>query len=78
MYDPKTADKVCAWAAEVERQVKDQGLLNSNIELFLEIDGNDCNYYLVDRATATLLWLTEHTSTELGLLPVVSDSHLST
>lgn len=78
MDDPKTANKVCAWAAEVERQVESQGLvLDSNMELFLEIDDNNCSYYLVDRATATLFWLTEYTTTELGLQPAVSDSHLS-
>ena len=78
MYDPKTANKVCAWAAEVERQAKNRGLvLDSNIELFLEIDGNNCSYYLVDRGTATLFWLMEYTTTELGLHSVVLDSHRS-
>ena len=78
MYDPKTANKVCAWATEVQRQAKNQGLvLDSNIELFLEIDENNCSYYLVDRVTTTLFWLTEYTTTELGLQSVVSDSHLS-
>lgn len=78
MYDPDTAEKVCAWAAEVERQAANQGLqLNRNVELFLEIYEDDCNYYLVDRATETLFWLMEYTTTELGLPPVISDSHLS-
>jgi len=78
MYDPKTADKVCAWATEVERQAESQGFVlgSKNMELFLEIDENNCSYYLVDRATATLFWLTEYTTTELGLQSVVSDSHL--
>jgi len=78
MYDPKIANKVCAWATEVERQAENQGLVfDSNVELFLEIDENNCSYYLVDRGTATLFWLTEYTTTELGLQSVVSDSHLS-
>lgn len=78
MYDPKIAEKVCAWATEVERQVESQGLvLDSNVELFLEIDENNCSYYLVDRVTATLFWLTEYTTTELGLQSVISESHLS-
>ena len=78
MYNPRIAEKVCVWATEVERQVENQGFaLDGNIELFLEIDGDDCGYYLVDRATATLFWLTEYTTTELGLKSVVSDSHLS-
>ena len=78
MYDPRTANKVCAWATEVERLAKNQGLeLEKNIELFLEIDGDNCSYYLVDRVTATLFWLSEYTTTELGLQPAVSDSHLS-
>ena len=78
MYEPKIANKVCAWATEVERQAKDQGLvLDRNMELFLEIDENNCSYYLVDRGTKTIFWLTEYTTTELGLQPAVSDSHLS-
>ena len=78
MYDPKTANKVCAWATEVERQAKIQGLvLDKNVELFIEIYENYCKYYLVDRVAATLFWLTEYTTTELGLQPAVSDSHLS-
>ena len=78
MYDPKTAKKVCAWATEVERQAKNQGhVLDKNMELFLEIDDNNCSYYLVDHVTATLFWLTEYTIAELGLQPTVSDSHLS-
>jgi hypothetical protein len=78
MYDPKTAEKVCAWAMEVERQAENQEFaLDNNLELFLEIDENNCSYYLVDRVTATIFWLTEYTTTELGLRSVVSDSHLS-
>ena len=78
MYDPKTANKVFAWVTEVEKLAKNQGLVfDSNVELFLEIDENNCNYYLVDRGTVTLFWLTEITTTELGLPSAVSDSHLS-
>ena len=80
MYDPEIANKVCAWAAEVERQAEKQGLLFSiekNLELFLEIEENNCSYYLVDRGSATIFWLTEYSTTELGLQPAVSDSHLS-
>ncbi|KAF8814750.1 hypothetical protein BYT27DRAFT_6959207 [Phlegmacium glaucopus] len=77
MYDPSIAEKVCAWATEVERQAEIQGLeLDGNVELFLEIDDDDCSYYLIDRATETLFWLTEYTTGELGLKSVVSDSHL--
>jgi predicted regulator of Ras-like GTPase activity (Roadblock/LC7/MglB family) len=78
MYDRKTADKVCAWATEVEKRAENQEFtFHNNTELFLEIDGNDCSYYIVDRTTAAIFWLTEYTTTELGLKPVVSDSHLS-
>ena len=78
IHNPEIVEKVCVWAAEVERQTENRGFaLDRNIELFLEIDGDDCGYYLVDRATATLFWLTDYTTTELGLESVVSDSHLS-
>jgi hypothetical protein len=78
MYDPNIANKVCAWATEVETQARNQGLeIEKILELFLEIDENNCSYYLVDRGTATIFWLTEYSTTELGLQPAVSDSHLS-
>ena len=78
MDDPKTASKVCAWATEVERLAENQGLVvDSTMELFLEIDENNCSYYLVDRVTATIFWLSEYNTTELGLQSVITDSHLS-
>jgi hypothetical protein len=77
MDDPGTAEKVCAWATEVQRQAENEGfVLDSSIEIFLQIDEKDCSYYLVDRVAATIFWLTEYTTTELGLRSVVSDSHL--
>jgi hypothetical protein len=77
MYDCDTADKVCAWATEVERQAQSNGFpLAENIELFLEIYENDCSYYLADRDAETIFWLTEYTNEELGLKPAISDSHL--
>ena len=78
MYDQNTVDRVCAWTTEVERQAENKGFIfDENIELFLEIYEDDCSYYLVDRATQTLFWLSEYTTAELGLKPVISDSHLS-
>jgi hypothetical protein len=77
MYDQNTVDRVCAWTTEVERQAENKGFIfDENIELFLEIYEDDCSYYLVDRATQTLFWLSEYTTAELGLKPVISDSHL--
>lgn len=79
MYDPETAEKVCVWATEVERQLECQGYPLDNLELFLETDNNDydCSYYLVNRATNSVFWLLDYSTTDLGIRDVVSDSHLS-
>jgi len=78
MYDPETAEKVCVWATEVERQLECQGYPLDNLELFLETDNNDydCSYYLVNRATNSVFWLLDYSTTDLGIRDVVSDSHL--
>jgi len=63
---------------EVENQASKKGFVFSNFtELFLQLNGNDCNYYFVDHGVQTLYWLDAYDTSELGILPVASPSHLS-
>lgn len=78
MYTPEIGEKTCGWAAEAEKQFGDKGfILTDSIELYLQVDDEDCNYYFIDRATQTVFWLEEYETSELGLHPVISPSHLS-
>ncbi|KAF8884900.1 hypothetical protein CPB84DRAFT_1788808 [Gymnopilus junonius] len=77
MYTPEIGEKTCAWATEAERQATNRGFpLTDSIELYLQVDDEGCNYYFIDRVTQTVFWLDEYDTSELGLHPVVSPSHL--
>ena len=78
LYNPETAEVVSAWVTEVEERASKKGFVFTDYtELFLQLDGNDCNYYFVDHGVRTLFWLEAYNTSELGILPVVSSSHLS-
>ena len=78
LYNPVTAETIFAWVIEVEERASKKGFaFTDHTELFLELDGNDCNYYFVDHGARTLFWLDTYDTSELGILPVVSSSHLS-
>jgi len=78
LYNSVTAESICAWVIKVEERASKKGFaFTDRTELFLELDGNDCNYYFVDHGIRTLFWLDAYHTSELGILPVVSSSHLS-
>ena len=78
LYNANVATAICAWVREVEEQASRKGFVFTNhTELFLQLDGNDCNYYFVDHGVETISWLDAYDTSELGILPVVSPSHLS-
>jgi len=78
LYNPVTAENIFAWVMEVEEQAAKRGFaFTDNMELFLQLDGDDCDYYFVDHCARTLFWLDAYDTSELGILPVVSSSHLS-
>jgi hypothetical protein len=78
LYNLATAENISAWIIEVEEQASQKGFkFTDHTELFLQLDGNDCNYYFVDHEVRTLFWLDAYDTSELGILPVVSSSHLS-
>ena len=73
-----TAESISAWVLEVEERASKKGFaFTDHTELFLQLEGNDCNYYFVDHGVRTLFWLDAYDTSDLGILPVVSSSHLS-
>jgi hypothetical protein len=77
IHDPEVAEKVAAWTAHVEKCAADQEIvLTSSMELFLQTQDDDCNYYIADHTTQTIFWLSRDETDDLGLLPVVSPTHL--
>jgi hypothetical protein len=78
LYDRVTAESISAWVTEVEEQASKKGFaFTDHTELFLQLDGEYCNYYFVDHGVRTLFWLDAYDTSEIGILPVVSSSHLS-
>lgn len=51
--------------------------VTDDMELFLEVDDSGCAYYLIDHASRTHFWVHHVDTEDLGIIPVVSSSHLS-
>jgi len=78
LYNSVTAENTSAWVIEVEERASKKGFtFTDRTELFLELDGNDCNYYFVDHGARMLFWIDIYSTSELGISPVASSSHLS-
>ncbi|KAF8068882.1 hypothetical protein FPV67DRAFT_1095201 [Lyophyllum atratum] len=77
IYHPDIMGKVSYWIKEIEDLLpQKQIVLSEGVELFLEIDGEDCAYYFVDHRSRTEFWLDAIDTDDLELLPAVSPSHL--
>lgn len=69
--------KVSGWSRIIENLVVQKHIvLSDNVELFLQIEDDDCAYYFVDHATRTEFWLEELNTDDLNIPAVVSPSHL--
>ena len=78
MYSSDIGEKICFWADEAENRATKKGFcLGPSVELYLQVDDEDCNYYFIDRIAQTVFWLEEYETSDLGLHPVISPSHLS-
>ena len=78
LYSPGVYDRICVWTEEVKCQAKLKGIIiEDQMELFIQLDDDDCNYYFVDTKSQSVFWIEEYEPLELGLGPVVSPSHLS-
>ncbi|EDR16188.1 uncharacterized protein LACBIDRAFT_291942 [Laccaria bicolor S238N-H82] len=76
MYTPSIAEKVTYWVSNIEKRAADRGfVLSDSVELYIQIDDEDRNYYLADQATHSIFWLDEYEISEMGLLPLVLQEH---
>ena len=76
--DSTTADRVCAWVNYIQALALEKDIVFSeHTEIFVQLDDTDCQYYIIDDNTMTVFWLEIYDSDDLGLLPVVSRSHMS-
>ncbi|KAF5379101.1 hypothetical protein D9615_005891 [Tricholomella constricta] len=77
IYAPQIMEKVIHWVREIEALLlRKQVVLSDDIELFLQIDDNDCAYYFIDHLSHTEFWLDAADTETLCLLPAVTPSHL--
>ncbi|CAA7270228.1 unnamed protein product [Cyclocybe aegerita] len=77
LQEAKVAEQIRFWAEKVEQLAKERDCqIPETAELYLQLSGEDCNYYLVDHATRTIFWLEPCDTAELGLHPTISASHL--
>lgn len=49
---------------------------SNTLEIFIKIDDDDCDYYIVDFERQTIFWLTTVGTEELGISAAASQSHL--
>ncbi|KAF6764333.1 hypothetical protein DFP72DRAFT_420556 [Ephemerocybe angulata] len=77
LYKSEVSDKIVSWVQIIEKEAASKGFsLTETVELYVQLEDEDCNYYFADHAARTLFWLDDYDTSELGLLPVVSPSHL--
>jgi hypothetical protein len=77
IYNPDIMAKVNSWSRMIEELAAEKNIvLSDDVELFLQIDDDDCTYYFVDHATRMEFWLDEVNTNDLNISGVVSASHL--
>ncbi|KAG6888385.1 hypothetical protein C0992_008640 [Termitomyces sp. T32_za158] len=75
--DGSIMEKVEHWIQVVENLVQQkQTVLPDDVELFIQIEDNDCFYYFIDHRSRTEFWLDNLDTNEIGLEPVASPTHL--
>lgn len=71
-------ENVGRWIKHIEALLSDVEIqISEDFELFVEIEGENCAYYLVDHATCAQFWLESSDTDKLGLQQVCSASQLS-
>lgn len=77
LYSKSTTEKISYWVKELEDRIRRQrNSISAEIELFIQIDDNDCLYYFVDHSSHIAFWLEAVDTEDLDMLPAVSQSHL--
>lgn len=77
MYKSEVAEKLVSWVKIIEEAEDLNFGIPESVELWIQLEDEDCNYYLADHVARTLFWLDNYKTSALGLHPVVSPSHLS-
>ena len=78
LYKPEVAEKLVSWVQIIEKDAEAMNFsISESVELYVQLEDEDCNYYFADHVARTLFWLDDYETSALGLLPVVSPSHLS-
>jgi len=77
LYRRETFETACRWIAHIECLLSDvEVTISGDIELFVELEEQNCAYYFVDHATCAQFWLENSDTDRLGLPPVTSTSQL--
>lgn len=75
--DPTVLDNVLAWIGRIEQKLAANLVdMHSDIELMVELRGQDCGYYLVDHRARTIFWAETTFTHEVDLPDVSSPTHL--
>ncbi|KAF8143682.1 hypothetical protein K438DRAFT_1783529 [Mycena galopus ATCC 62051] len=76
-HQSETLEMVWRWIQHIEGLLSAAEIkVSGDIELFLELEGQDCAYYLVDHANCTQFWLENSDTEKLDLPTVTSTSQL--
>ena len=80
LYSKDVQEQLGSWIDLISNVLKQREIqLADTVELYLELEDTtkSCLYYFVDHATRSVFWLDEHSTEDLYMRPIVSDSHLS-
>ncbi|KAJ3491301.1 hypothetical protein NLI96_g803 [Meripilus lineatus] len=77
LHSPKIQSQIQGAVTAFDRLVSDAKVtLTESTEVFLELEDDDCLYYIADHASRTVFWVHPTNTEDLSLRAVVSDSHL--
>ncbi|KAF7335713.1 hypothetical protein MVEN_02226800 [Mycena venus] len=77
LYRHETFEITCRWIAHIECLLSEVEItVSGDLELFVQLEGQNCAYYFVDHATCAQFWLENSDTERLGLDPVTSTSQL--
>ncbi|KAJ3550806.1 hypothetical protein NMY22_g222 [Coprinellus aureogranulatus] len=73
MHKSEVAKKLVSWVAIIERRqrLRASASPKQTVELYVQLEDEDCDYCFADHVARTLFWLDDYETASLGLLPVV-------
>ncbi|KAJ7147701.1 hypothetical protein C8R43DRAFT_1195561 [Mycena crocata] len=73
----ETLARLVLFIAQIERMLSANNIpIHPALELFIQVKGEGCGYYLVDHNVRTTFWVHEQSTGDLGIWDVVSTTHL--